>query len=114
MPAELPVEPAAVWPSVHAALIASYQRDADAGDPRVLFMTDDPAERARLNERSPLVRQARHTAERLCAGELVAIDTRRVARLPGAEWSPWLANHPYDAGVIVAPDDTVRPAPKRR
>lgn len=71
----------------------------------------DEAERILLNESAPHARQMRRTAVRLQAGELFAVEARRVQTLPGAECIAWLAD--WRGGVIVGTNDTLMKAPAR-
>jgi len=80
------------------------------GDPRVPFIIDDPAERRRLNRKSPMVREAKRMVEKLNRGEPVCYPCGHVGgrdRFPEARNIPWLADH---REMWVDADDSVRPA----
>jgi hypothetical protein len=48
--------------------------------------------------------------ERMGRGEPVTISRDRVAGQRGAECVAWLANIPFDSGIVVTHDDAVRKA----
>lgn len=103
---------AAAVPGIHAALIADYMRESRVIDPRLKVEAGlDEAEQILLNESAPHSRQCRRMAQRLRDGELLAVSGRRVERLAGVGMIPWLTGPP--TGVVVRPDDVVRPARPR-
>jgi hypothetical protein len=71
-------------------------------------MDIEPTELATANRDQPHAVQMRRMAGRLEAGELIAVEARRVQRLLGAEDIRWLAD--WRGGVIVTPGDGVRKA----
>ena len=52
-------------PGIHAALVESYEADAEVIDPRIAFEVNDPAQRRKLNRDAPHSKQMRRTAQRL-------------------------------------------------
>lgn len=96
-------------PRIHAALIDSYEAESEVIDQRPVIEVADPAKRRKLNRNAPHPRQMRRTAERLASGEVLAVESRRIRRLPGADTIDWLDGDPR-VGAVVTPDDVVRQA----
>ena len=95
-------------PGVREWLRADYQREADAGDPRARFATDDPVKQQRLSDSSPHVRQMRRMVQRIDADEAVIVSMSRLRRCMLVHTTNWLVDH--HGGVVVAPGDVLRPA----
>jgi hypothetical protein len=105
-------------PGAHAALILSYRAAAEVIDPRLRFL-DPPLpadELAAVNREQRHWRALTAVANRLQAGEFVAVEARHVRDLPAVrEAVSWLADPNLDpgTGVSVGADDVVRRAPAR-
>jgi hypothetical protein len=104
-------------PGLYEHIRAGYERQVAEGDPRVPCMTDDPAERAKINAGTPIVRQATHMLERMQRREPVTIARSQLGghSFPEAQRIPWIADRWNGiAEIVVTPDDVVRPAERRR
>jgi hypothetical protein len=105
-------------PGAQAALIQSYRASAEVIDPRLKFM-DPPIpadELATVNREQYHWRAMTALADRLQAGEFVAVEARRVRNLPDVrEAVSWLADRNLDPRtcVSVGTDDVIRRAPAR-
>jgi hypothetical protein len=114
-PAAAVVVVAGVWERVIAERIVAARRQCV--DPRVAWVTDDPAEQERLNDESPIVQMARRRLVELegarAAGAAVTVHrTDLTARdFPELQHVPWIADRWLDVDEVrIGADDTVQPA----
>jgi ABC-type molybdenum transport system ATPase subunit/photorepair protein PhrA len=101
-------------PGARAALIRSYREAAEVIDPRLLFMDIPADELAAVNREQCHWRSMTDMADRLEAGEFIAVSARRVRDLPDVcEAMSWLSDRRLDSrtGVSVGTDDVIRRAP---
>jgi hypothetical protein len=97
-------------PGVYAKLREEVVRDLEEGDPRALYMIDDLAERARLNETSPVLGQLRSRLAVFDAHKPVVIPAWKLGgnTIPEANAILWIADR-VSTQIEVRADDTVRP-----
>jgi hypothetical protein len=108
-----------LWEHAITAEMASWRKDLT--DPRVFFMADDPAARQRLNDTSPVVRQARRRLAELEAAYaaresiVVRCSDLRCRQFPEAAEVPSVAD-PWSGvqEVRITADDHVEPAQVHR
>ncbi|MBZ4581105.1 hypothetical protein [Mycobacterium avium] len=93
-------------PGLYRRLRDDLEREVAAGDPRALFATDDPDERRRLNDTSPMIRQARRRLAAMNDGEPVTIPRWKLGTVPSIVW----LLDPTITQVTVSADDAVRPS----
>ena len=71
------------FPASTRRRFAEYVRESRVIDPRLKFADLDDAEQILMNEGAPHARKMRRMAQRLQAGEVIAVESRHVQRLPG-------------------------------
>ena len=100
-------------PGIREEIRASHQREVLRGDPRVMpAFTEDwtSEERRQANAASPVIRHAERMLARIDAGEDIGTGKPTAHHWPELADVPWYAD-PTVRCVVVAADDTVRPAP---
>ena len=90
-------------------------------DPRVAWLTDDPAEQQRLNDKSAVVAMARRRVAELedartCGAPVTVHRTDLTARdFPELQQIPWIADRGFGVDEVrIGADDTVQPAVQTR
>jgi hypothetical protein len=103
---------------LYADLLAAARLEVERGDPRVPYISDDPAERRKLNARSPCIRQAQRRVEAMEAGESVIIPRSGIGVptcFPEARNVPWLNDRFNGVSLIrVSSGDLISPTERHR